>query len=220
MRLLLINNIPETQDTIAIPIAYVEAFVMMLGAFTIGYVGATLYERYKHKAKQSQNNSDIDLLKKEIQDLKEESELQNRKLDRRKDRMDQEYEQVSFQKRAFSEDVLSKSTSDTSSTSNISKIDFERIGYASAETKDDLQKITGIGPYTETKLNDLGIFTFEQISSFTEEDITAVTKLIKFFPDRIKNDRWVSKAQQLKFETSQQSRPSSDDLKKKMTKVN
>ena len=190
---------------------------MMLGAFTIGYVGATLYERYKHKSTKSQNDSDIDLLKKEIQDLKEESELQHRKLNHRKDRMDQEYEQINFQKRAFSEDVLSKGTSVTP----MPRIDFERIGYASSEAKDDLQKITGIGPYTETKLNDLGIFTFEQISNFIEEDITTVTKLIKFFPDRIKNDHWVSKAQQLNFETSQQSRPSSsDDLKKKMTKIN
>ncbi|MFT5893061.1 MAG: FtsZ-binding cell division protein ZapB, partial [Dokdonia sp.] len=144
---MLINNILEAQDTISIPIAYVEAFVMMLGAFTIGYVGATLYERYKHKSTKAQNDNDIDLLKKEIQDLKEESELQNRKLSHRKDRMDQEYEQVNFQKRAFSEDVLSKGTSPIAS---ISKIDFERIGYANAETKDDLQKITGIGPYTET----------------------------------------------------------------------
>jgi predicted flap endonuclease-1-like 5' DNA nuclease len=212
----LINSTLEAQDTISIPIVYVEAFVMMLGAFTIGYVGATLYERYKHKSTKSKNDSDIDLLKKEIQDLKEESELQSRKLSHRKDRMDQEYEQINFQKRAFSEDVLSKGTS----ASPMPRIDFERIGYASSEAKDDLQKITGIGPYTETKLNDLGIFTFEQISSFTEEDIKTVTKLIKFFPDRIKNDRWVSKAQQLKFNTSQQTKLSPEDLKKKVTKVN
>ena len=217
MRLLLINNISENQETISIPIAYVEAFVMMFGAFAIGYAGATLYERYKRKATQAAVDSDIDLLKKEIQDLKEENEQQNRKLSYRKDRMDQEYEQVNFQKRAFSEDVLSKGTS--AATSSISKIDFDRIGYASAEIKDNLQKITGIGPYTETKLNDLGIFTFEQISNFSEEDIITVTKLIKFFPDRIKNDRWVPKAQQLKFEADQQGKSSSEEVKKKMTKV-
>ncbi len=216
---MLINNISESQDTISIPIAYVEVFVMMLGAFVIGYVGATLYERYRHKATQVAVDNDIDLLKKEIQDLKEENEQQNRKLSYRKDRMDQEYEQVNFQKRAFSDDVLSKGTA--AITQNVAKIDFDRIGYANTENKDDLQKITGIGPYTETKLNDLGIFTFEQISNFTEEDIIAVTKLIKFFPDRIKNDRWVSKAQQLKFESAQQAKSSpSEDVKKKMTRVN
>ncbi len=216
LRLLLINNILKAQDTIAIPIAYVEAFVMMLGAFTIGYVGATFYERYRHKVAQKDTDNDIDLLKKEIRELKEENELQNKKFDYRKDRMDQEYEQVNFQKRAFSEDVLSKSTADTQV---ISKINFDRIGYAAAETKDDLQKITGIGPYTETKLNDLGIFTFEQISNFTDEDITVVTKLIKFFPDRIKNDRWVSKAQRLKLGKAPEKPKTTDDLKKKMTKI-
>ncbi len=216
---MLINNILETQETIAIPIAYIEAFVMMLGAFVIGYVGATLYERYRHKTTQLAIDNDIDLLKKEIQDLKEENEQQNKKLSFRKDRMDQEYEQVNFQKRAFSEDVLSKGTNAISSSPT--KIDFERIGYANTEIKNDLQKITGIGPYTETKLNDLGIYTFEQISNFTEDDIIAVTKLIKFFPDRIKNDRWVSKAQQLKYEVAQQAKSSpSEDVKKKMTRVN
>jgi len=216
LRLLLINNILAAQDTISIPIAYIEAFVMMLGAFTIGYVGATLYERYRHKVSQEEVSNDIDLLKKEIQDLKEENEHQNRKSNHRKDRMDQEYEQVNFQKRAFSEDVLTKGTD---AAANIVKINFDRIGYASAENKDNLQKITGIGPYTETKLNDLGIFTFDQISNFTEEDIAAVTKLIKFFPDRIKNDRWVSKALQLKFENTKPSISSSEDVKKKMTKI-
>lgn len=217
LKLLFISNILKTQDTISIPIAYVEAFVMMLGAFTIGYVGATIYERYRHKVAQKDTENDIDLLKKEIRELKEENELQNKKFNYRKDRMDQEYEQVNFQKRAFSEDVLSKSTTDAQV---LPKIDFERIGFATTESKDDLQRITGIGPYTETKLNDLGIFTFEQISNFTDEDITAVTKLIKFFPDRIKNDRWVSKAQQLKFDKKPQKPQTTEDLKKKMTKIN
>jgi len=211
---LLINNILENQDTISIPVAYVEVFVMMLGAFIIGFVGATLYERIKNKREKEKSEEGVDILKKEIQELKEENEHQNRKLIYRKDRMDQEYEQVNFQKRAFSEDVLSKK-SDTIT----SKIDFERIGYASIEIKDDLQKITGIGTYTEAKLNDLGIYTFSQISNFSDEDIAAVTKLIKFFPDRIKNDRWVSKAQQLKYEASQQQSGNTDDVKKKMTKV-
>ncbi|MEP0266204.1 hypothetical protein [Dokdonia sp.] len=203
----------ETQETISIPVAYVEIFVMMLGAFIIGYTGATFYERFKNKKTKTKEEEDIHLLKKEIQELKEENEQQNRKLTYRKDRMDQEYEQVNFQKRAFSEEVLTKKT-DAIAT----KINFERIGYASIEIKDDLQKITGIGPYTETKLNDLGIYTFSQISNFSDEDIATITKLIKFFPDRIKNDHWVSKAQQLKFEASQQS-DTSDDVKKKMTKV-
>lgn len=216
LKLLLISNILKTQDTISIPIAYVEAFVMMLGAFTIGYVGATIYERYRHKVAQKDTENNIDLLKKEIRELKEENELQNKKFDYRKDRMDQEYEQVNFQKRAFSEDVLSKSTTDAQV---LPKIDFERIGFASTESKDDLQQITGIGPYTETKLNDLGIFTFEQISKFTDEDIAAVTKLIKFFPDRIKNDRWVSKAQQLKLDKKPQKPQTTEGLKKKMTKI-
>lgn len=211
---MLTSTILETQETISIPVAYVEVFVMMLGAFIIGYVGATFYERLKSKKEKVKTEEDIVILKQEIQELKEENEHQNRKLIYRKDRMDQEYEQVNFQKRAFSDEVLTQKTDAISP-----KIDFDRIGYASFEIKDDLQKITGIGPYTEKKLNDLGIYTFNQISNFSDEDIIAVTKLIKFFPDRIKNDRWVSKAEQLQFDASQKS-DTDNDLKKKVTKVN
>ena len=76
-------------------------------------------------------------------------------------------------------------------------LDFERLGYAEAGEADDLQKIIGIGPYTEEKLNTIGIYTFEQISRFNDSDIELVTELIQFFPDRIKNDHWVSKAKML-----------------------
>jgi len=123
--------------------------------------------------------------------------------------MDQELEQVQFQKRAFSEYVLAE----TVEVMSPQGINFEKIGHASKEEKDNLQEIIGIGPYTETKLNDLGIYTYDQISKFSDEDIAVITDLIKFFPDRIKNDRWVAKANDLKF---RQSQGDDDTSKKKM----
>ncbi|MFT6416988.1 MAG: putative flap endonuclease-1-like 5' DNA nuclease, partial [Dokdonia sp.] len=75
----------------------------------------------------------------------------------------------------------------------------------------------GIGPYTEAKLNDLGIFTFEQIGKFTDDDIGTVTELIKFFPDRIKNDRWVAKANDLKFRASKDDGQDNPSKKKIIT---
>jgi len=41
-----------------------------------------------------------------------------------------------------------------------------RITVASADEKDDLKKINGVGPFIEQKLNEIGIFTFHQISQF------------------------------------------------------
>lgn len=66
-----------------------------------------------------------------------------------------------------------------------------------AEEKDDLQVINGIGPGIEKKLNKYGIYTYRQISEFTEESIQTISDVVKFFPGRIERDRWVEQAAKL-----------------------
>jgi predicted flap endonuclease-1-like 5' DNA nuclease len=65
------------------------------------------------------------------------------------------------------------------------------------EDKDDLKIIVGIGPFIEEKLHALGIYTFEQISKFTDADVEQVTEAIEFFPGRIQRDHWISQAAEL-----------------------
>lgn len=65
------------------------------------------------------------------------------------------------------------------------------------ETKDDLKVINGIGPGIEKKLNKHGIFTYRQISEFTEESISTISDVVEFFPGRIQRDRWVEQAAKL-----------------------
>ena len=72
-----------------------------------------------------------------------------------------------------------------------------KIPKASFQEKDDLKQINGIGPFIEKKLNDIGIFTFRQISRFDKEIIDAVTNAIQFFPGRIERDDWVGQAKKL-----------------------
>ncbi|MBK8289890.1 MAG: hypothetical protein IPK96_01995 [Flammeovirgaceae bacterium] len=67
----------------------------------------------------------------------------------------------------------------------------------STESKDDLKVINGIGPGIEKKLNKHGIFSYRQISEFTNESIIALTDVVKFFPGRIQRDRWVEQAAKL-----------------------
>ena len=62
------------------------------------------------------------------------------------------------------------------------------------QTKDDLKLISGIGPAIERKLNDLGIYSFEQLSQLTPEMVVQVEESIKFFPDRIGRDNWIGQA--------------------------
>ncbi len=47
------------------------------------------------------------------------------------------------------------------------------------------------------KLNALDIYTFQQISNFTEEDVQLVTEVIEYFPGRIERDEWILQAREL-----------------------
>ncbi|MCB0515579.1 MAG: hypothetical protein KDD49_05895, partial [Bacteroidetes bacterium] len=73
-------------------------------------------------------------------------------------------------------------------------INFERIGKVDASQKDDLQRVKGIGPFIERKLNALGIYKFVQIARFTEEDEEKVNEAIEFFAGRVKRDEWAKQA--------------------------
>lgn len=77
------------------------------------------------------------------------------------------------------------------------KLNYENIGFAHSFERDDLTKINGIGPYVEEKLNEIDIYTFEQISNLTPPDIRALTEIIDFFPGRIERDDWVGQAKSL-----------------------
>jgi predicted flap endonuclease-1-like 5' DNA nuclease len=181
------------QNATPIPIAYIEACVMMLGAFVIGYAGCYLFLNKKLKKQHKESVEKDQSLHKRIKELNEEIDHLERIKSYQKDRMDQDYESVKFNVKAFSEKIID----DSMESPSASALNFDILGYATEEEKDNLQQIHGIGPYTEEKLNKLGIYTFEQISKFTEADILNVTELIKFFPDRIKNDQWVSKARDM-----------------------
>jgi predicted flap endonuclease-1-like 5' DNA nuclease len=63
--------------------------------------------------------------------------------------------------------------------------------------KDELSAIQGVGPFLEKKLNEQGIFTYEQVAAWTEADIDSVTKAINFFDGRIAKDNWVGQAKEL-----------------------
>jgi len=74
---------------------------------------------------------------------------------------------------------------------------YNRIGIAKKEEADDLTIISGIGGWIKEKLNVLDIYTFRQISNFTEEDVRTVTEAIEYFPGRIERDEWILQAREL-----------------------
>ena len=79
-----------------------------------------------------------------------------------------------------------------------SQINFDRIGRATADQKDDLKQIEGLGHFVEKKLNALGIYTLKQISHFTPQDEEEVNKALEFAPGKITRGRWVEQAKKLR----------------------
>jgi predicted flap endonuclease-1-like 5' DNA nuclease len=73
-------------------------------------------------------------------------------------------------------------------------IDFDRIGTATKNDRDNLQSIKGIGPYSEEKLNALGIFTFAQLAKFDRATEDSVNEAIEHYPGRVHRDEWVKQA--------------------------
>ncbi|MBL1320053.1 MAG: 50S ribosomal protein L21 [Methylophaga sp.] len=62
-----------------------------------------------------------------------------------------------------------------------------------ATEKDDLKKISGVGPKLEEKLNALGITTFSEIAKFTKKRMEEVDTELNF-KGRIERDDWKSQA--------------------------
>ena len=69
--------------------------------------------------------------------------------------------------------------------------------YDSAPSEvDDLKEISGVGPKLEEKLNAHGIFKFEQIANWSEDNIAEFDELLSF-KGRIERDDWLTKAKEL-----------------------
>jgi len=61
---------------------------------------------------------------------------------------------------------------------------------------DDIKRIKGIGAVIEKTLNELGVYQFEQIASWDEDNCKWVDNFLAF-PGRIKREDWVNQAKLL-----------------------
>lgn len=163
--------------------AWLEIFLLMLGAFLIGYFLARAYYIRKNKG-------DIEELE------REKNKYKTLSLENPNARHNEGLRVVKTRERAgklaFEPDAELVVREDLPTS-----LDFDSFGKASEADKDDLKLISGIGPFIEKKLNEIGIYTFEQISKFSIKDIEDVTALIEFFPGRIERDNWRTQAKDL-----------------------
>lgn len=68
------------------------------------------------------------------------------------------------------------------------------LSEARAGTPDDLKRIKGVGRKLEELCFQLGFYHFDQIASWTEEEVAWVDENLEGFKGRVSRDDWVSQA--------------------------
>jgi molybdopterin-containing oxidoreductase family membrane subunit len=96
-------------------------------------------------------------------------------------------------------DEFKEETKDEANDDSSEKISslISKIGTASADEKDDLKLISGVGPKLEGVLNGIGIFTFVQVSKMTKVEYDLMDSITKSFPGRAERDDWAAQAKEL-----------------------
>jgi NADH-quinone oxidoreductase subunit E len=82
---------------------------------------------------------------------------------------------------------------------------------------DDLKLIKGVGPKLEGVLNDIGIYHYDQIASWTDREVAWADENLVGFKGRVSRDDWVSQAKALAAgeATEFSQRAKKDDMYKK-----
>ena len=79
---------------------------------------------------------------------------------------------------------------------------MDKVGIVSPSQRDDLKAIKGIGPKLEKMLNDLGIYSYEQVSRLTNKEYELIDEILGSLPGRGQRDRWAEQAQELMAATA------------------
>ena len=85
---------------------------------------------------------------------------------------------------------------ETKPSSDLKKV-TKSLSIADAKVKDDLQAIKGIGAVMEGKLNNFGVYSYEQLGRLKAADIEILANTLGNFPGRIDRDKWVSQSKNL-----------------------
>jgi predicted flap endonuclease-1-like 5' DNA nuclease len=87
-------------------------------------------------------------------------------------------------------------TGDAGGTAMAAPQDATTAGAGSATRREDLKRIRGIGVLLETKLNQMGITSYEQIASWSQPDIARISRALDL-KGRIGRESWVEQARTL-----------------------
>lgn len=181
--------------------AWLEIFILMFGAFLIGYYFARFYYRRRYKNELEDCIAENQRLKfEESEIVLDEDQNTGIRAIKTRDRTGKPIE---------SEDEIEETL--PVKPAKQPELNFDNIGEANPSQADDLTRIKGIGPFIEEKLNNIGIYTIEQISRLSESDKDALNNKIEYLPNQIQEEEWVEQAKDLLNQNSK--------TKKETTKV-
>lgn len=167
-------------------------------------------DAYKKQNKRLKDFGDV--LKAEQEKLEEKFDKEKKKFEEQKFNLEQEVKRLKIKANEFisleKQKIKEEQEKYKQETQNLKKQTeeflrlekeklLESIGYVSEQDKEDLRQIKGIGNYIEDKLNRIGIYTIRQISNLKNDDIMRAESLIKYFPGRIKRDKWIPQARDI-----------------------
>lgn len=81
-------------------------------------------------------------------------------------------------------------------STDASELELGTVYETAPDKVDDLKVISGVGPAIEEKLHGFGIYTYEQIANWNDENIAAFDQLLSF-KGRIERDDWLKQAKDL-----------------------
>ena len=195
-------------------VATLEILSLLLVAAIIGYITAWLYYRSIFKGRMKAIVSEKDELNHQINQLNTEKSNLHKSLHERNIELEQSVREVNALKALHTDTVHETHERSLKFKSmepllydkdeamvNIAQrkhlLDYRSFGSATKAEMDDLKMISGIGPFIEERLHALDIYTFRQISKFTDQDIDTINDAIEYFSGRIDRDEWVAQATEL-----------------------
>jgi molybdopterin-containing oxidoreductase family membrane subunit len=90
-------------------------------------------------------------------------------------------------------DLENKNEEIADENGNLAQTLVLNIGKATQDMADDLKRLSGVGPVLEEKLNQLGIYTYNQIMNMSEKEFSILDQLISKFP-KSKTKFWSGEA--------------------------
>lgn len=93
-------------------------------------------------------------------------------------------------------EVVEEKSAEESSEKNVSANEPALLTEARSGGKDNLSRIKGIGPKIEETLNAKGIFHFDQIASWTEDNVKWADETLSF-SGRVTREEWIEQAKVL-----------------------